>query len=105
MDCSFRADKLISKEWSLIATKLVGLPVWLPPPKTACISIMPHALRCVAFGVISLKLMREEKEVGGKKKKEKSLALFFSCTSPPVPGVVPTWQDLEIADELWIKMT
>lgn len=77
MNSSFRADKLISKEWSLISTKLVGLPVWLPPPKTACISIMPHALRCVAFGVISLKLMREEKEVGGEKRKKKAWHCFF----------------------------
>lgn len=66
---------------------------------------MPCALRCVVFGVTSLKLMREEKEVGGKNRKKKAWHCFFSFTSPPVPGVVPSWQDLEIADELWIEMT
>lgn len=78
MNCSFHADKLISKRWSLISTKLVGLPVWLPPPKTACNCIVPRALRCVVFGEIPLKLMGEEKEVGGKNRKKKAWHCFFS---------------------------
>jgi len=77
---SLHADKLISKEWSLVSTKLVGSPLWLPSPKPACISIMPHAFRCVTFGVFSPKPMGEEKERRRWEKKKgerKSLVLFF----------------------------
>lgn len=102
---SLCADKLISKQWSLVSTKLVGLLVWLPSPKAARMSIVPCAFRCVVFGVTSLKLMGEGKEVKKKKEERKKPGIVFSCTSPPVPGVMPTWQDLEIADALWIKMT
>lgn len=37
--------------------------------------------------------------------KRKKPGIVVSYSSPPVPGVLPTWQDLEIADALWIKMT
>lgn len=71
------ANKLMSKQWNSVSTKLVGSPVWLPSPKTTRISIVPRAFKCVAFGVISLKPMREEKEVKKKKRKKKAWHCFF----------------------------
>lgn len=87
-------------ELSLVSTQLVSL---VPSPEVAHISIVPRAFR-YAFGVISLKPMAERGEVG-EKKIGKNPGIVVSFTSPPVPGGVPTWQDLEIADALWIKMT
>lgn len=74
---SLHADKLISKQWSLVSTKLVGSPVWLPSPKTTRISIVPRAFRCAAFGVISLKWIGRGEGGEKKKKKKKSWHCFF----------------------------
>lgn len=65
-DDPVQMSRLQTAEFSF--TKLVGLPAWLPSPKTACLSITPCAFR-YAFGAISLKPMAEEKEVGKKNKK------------------------------------
>lgn len=77
----FHADKLICKQLSLVSTRVAGSTVWLPSPKAALLSTMPHAFRCVAFGAISLKLMGEEKDVKRDKKKKAWHCFFLHFTS------------------------